>query len=285
MDLFLNTTEALRAPGVVPRTFQDAAIAAQSRRGGDSIPGNDAVMSMFCELLCKMISAHHILPASSVSSVSCCHFLWCRPRHSVTLLLPWDISQKCLHRFSAPHKLLSLFLFTLSLFHLPISFSLSAFAFVGEWKRAVSRPPLVVPHRVGHAETLPRTPHPPGVWRLCWHHTALLCSSATKLRHRYEILSLKGSLSGTCCFSESIKDALMAELKDWQNVKCYHHIMCVPEKQEPIRIQYLSNMPEVCLKPGKPNQVFLKSAEPLCSKQNWSSGKIQLRKNRHLTWD
>lgn len=112
MYLFLNTTEALNAPGVVPRTFQDVAIAAHSRRGGDSIPGKDAVMSMFCELLCNMIPAHHILPASSVSSVSCCHFLWCRPRHSVTLLPPRDISQKCLHRFSAPHELCSLFLFT-----------------------------------------------------------------------------------------------------------------------------------------------------------------------------
>lgn len=112
MDLILNTTEALNAPGVIPRTFQDVAVAAHSGQGGDSIPGNDAVTSMFCELLCKMIPAHHILPASSVSSVSCCHFLWCRPRHSVTLLLPWDISQKCLHRFSAPHELLVLFFFS-----------------------------------------------------------------------------------------------------------------------------------------------------------------------------
>lgn len=40
---------------------------------------------MFCELLCNVIPAHRILPASSVS---CCHFLRRRPRHSNALLRP-----------------------------------------------------------------------------------------------------------------------------------------------------------------------------------------------------
>lgn len=72
----------------------------------------------------------------------------------------------------------------LLLSHLPLfSFSLPAFAFVGERERAVPRPPLVVPHRVGHVETLPRPLHPPRVWRLCWHHITLLCTSAAKLHH------------------------------------------------------------------------------------------------------
>lgn len=35
-----------------------------------SCPGKDATMSMFCVLLCNMIPAHHILPASSVEEVS-----------------------------------------------------------------------------------------------------------------------------------------------------------------------------------------------------------------------
>lgn len=64
-----------------------------------------------------------------------------------------------------------------------LSFFLPAFAFVGERERAVPRPPLVVPHRVRHVETLPRPPHPPRVWRLCWHHITLLCTSAAKLHH------------------------------------------------------------------------------------------------------
>lgn len=47
-------------------------------------------------------------------SVSCCHFLWCQPWHSVTLLPPPDASQKC------PDFCLSLVCFRCSLCLTPL---------------------------------------------------------------------------------------------------------------------------------------------------------------------
>lgn len=87
-------------------------------------------------------------------------------------------------------------------YHLPFLYSfecqlflshsvcLPAFALVGKWEWAVPRPPLVVPHSVGHVETLPRPPYPPRVWGLRGHHPTLLRTSPAKLHHRYPNLKV-----------------------------------------------------------------------------------------------
>lgn len=103
---------------------------------------------MFCVLCCNMTPAHHILPASSAEEVSAA---------ATSSGVGCGI---CPHRQARRGSVLIsvVFFFTL--------LSRSAFALVSERERAVPRPPPVVPHRVGHAETLPRPPHPPGVGRL-----------------------------------------------------------------------------------------------------------------------
>lgn len=160
--------------------------------------------SMFCELLCNVIPAHHILAAGGVS---CCHFLRRRPGHSVTL--PTE-------SFRADFLPMPVSFFLSSIvsliYTLPFSAPFAASASVGERERPVPRPPLVVPHRVRHAQALPCTPHPPRVWRLCWHHTTLLCPSAAKLQCRYESMSVtvlfgrvlaSPSLLPDSCYSQS----------------------------------------------------------------------------------
>lgn len=164
-------------------------------------------MSLFCVLLCNIICAHHILPTGSVEEVSAavsssgvsCGILLSARRLSDNVLT--SVLACLFQMFTVSHSAilcLSVLCLFLSLPSMSPSFpwllslplSLAASAFVSEWERPVPRPPLMVPHRVGHVETLPRPPHPPWIRRLRWHHITLLRTGSAKLQYRYTTLTV-----------------------------------------------------------------------------------------------